>query len=129
MIFFIVIILGLCLELAVFFLLEKIIGKPFKTHHNKYSFGRHVSLMSIPIWGLIALVITGHFNYVQLFLLGAFVGTVAEYCFGRFFHHIEGQKIWTYKYWTLAGYTSIFSVPYWGGATLLFVLLAKLLEI
>lgn len=126
--FFTVILCGILLEVVTFLLLEKIIGKPFRIQH-KYDFCKHASLMSIPIWGLISLIITRHFNYAQLFIVGAIVGTGAEYLFGRFFHKVEGKKIWTYSYGTFAGYTSIFSIPYWGGATLLFVLLAKMLGV
>lgn len=128
LLFFIVITFGLLLEIVSFFLLERLIGRPFKTQH-KYAFGKHASLMSIPIWGFITLLVTKHYNYAQLFLLGASVGTLAEYILGRFFAHVEGKRIWTYSYGTFAGYTSIFSIPYWGGATLLFVLLAKLLGV
>lgn len=124
--FFLTVGFGLILEVVFFFSVSKLIGKPFRVQ-KKYSFIKHSSLMSIPIWGLIALVITGYYDYVQLFLAGAFVGTLAEYCFGRFFYRIEGKKIWIYQYGTFSGYTSIFSIPYWGGATLLFVALYKIL--
>jgi hypothetical protein len=125
--FAIVILIGLVVELSIFYLLEKIIGKPFKTNH-RYSFGKHASLMSIPIYGLIALVINGNFDYVQLFLIGALVGTLAEFLAGKFFHIISGERVWTYKYLSLKGYTSLFAIPYWGGATLLFVALARLID-
>jgi hypothetical protein len=127
-IFFAVIILSLFFELITYEILEKIIGRPFKLNH-RYTLGKSISLMAIPIWGLIALLATSHFDYALLFLLGAVVGTFSEYCFGRFFHKIEGRRVWTYQYLTSTGYTSFFSIPYWGGATLLFVLLAKLIQI
>jgi len=122
-----VILAGLLIELIIFFMLEKTLGKPFKTNH-KYAFGKYASLMSIPIYGLIALIISGDFGYVQLFFFGAIVGTTSEYLAGRYFHKITGQRIWTYKYLSIQGYTSIFTLPYWGGATIFFVGLAKLLQ-
>lgn len=128
LIFFLVVCFGLLLEVVTFLCLEHILGKPFR-HQNKYAFGKHASLMSIPIWGFISLLVTKHYSYAELFLLGAAVGTFAEYLFGRFFYRIEGRRIWTYNFGTFAGFTSIFSIPYWGGATLLFVLLAKSLGV
>ncbi len=126
--FFIVIFFGLLIEKLVFLFLENLIGKPFRTNH-KYSLGKHVSLMSIPILGLIALLIAGHNNYAALFVGGAIVGTLAEFLCGKIFHSIEGQRVWTYRYWSFSGYTSIFSIPYWGGAALALLALSKVLDI
>lgn len=126
--FFVVVIAGLLFELVVFSALNLIIGRRLKTNH-RYNLGKNISLMSIPIFGVIFLVMSKQYNYAELFLLAAVVGTVAEYIFGRFFQHIEGKRVWTYNIATIGGYTSIFSIPYWGGAGLLFVLVAKMIGI
>jgi len=122
--FFIIALTGLALEFFVFSILDKVVGKPMKTHH-KYSLGKNVSIMSVPIIAVIFLLLYEHYNYVQLFIMSAIIGTVAEYVFGRFVHHVEGKRAWTYHYGVLGGYTSYFSIPYWGGAGMLFVLIAR----
>jgi hypothetical protein len=126
--FFLVIGVGVILELLVFAFLNAVLKGKYRVQH-KYTIGKTVSLISIPILGLLTLVIYKHYSYVELFLVGALVGTLTEFICGWFFARIEGKRIWTYNYASIKGHTSYFSIPYWGGATLLFVLVSHLLKL
>lgn len=83
-------------------------------------------MISIPIWGILAVVIFSYQKQVLLiFIYSAIIGTILEYALGKFFYKYFGTKIWTYKHGSLGQYTSIYSIPYWGGAGLLFAMIAR----
>jgi len=126
-IFFIGMAIGLLSEVLVSFISEAIHHKPFRIHH-RFSLGKRLSLVMLPIWGILAVFLFDHnIGIVMLFLLSAVVGTIFEFLTGYFFYRAFEIKIWTYKHGALGKFTSIYSIPYWGGGGLLFFGLAKII--
>lgn len=117
--------IGTSIEILLNFGYEIIFKKKLRIHHRFGLMGR-LSLFSIPIWGMLALILANENKHLSLFLYAGFLGPLLELSAGKAFHRIFGVKLWTYKYGAIAKYTSIYAVPYWGGAALLFVLLARL---
>jgi uncharacterized membrane protein len=97
---------------------------------KKYTVGKKISLFSLPIWGLIALIfLKGTGSYVILFMYSAVIGTFLEGLMGLFIHKIFGVRLWTYHYGKIGNFTSIYSLPYWGVAGMMFALVGKIIGI
>jgi len=62
------------------------------------------------------------------FILSSLAGTMGEFLLGFFCDKILGKKMWKYSKWDIFGYTSILMIPFWGGAGIVFLTLAKLLK-
>lgn len=127
MIFMIGFVVGGFIEYILTFLWEMLEKKPLKINH-RFTVAKRVSLLSLPIWGLIALLFTkGSHSFVILFLLSAVIGTLLEGILGKFIKRFFGVRIWTYKYGAWGNFTSFYALPYWGAAGLVFALLGKVL--
>lgn len=93
---------------------------------KKYSLGKKVSLFLLPIWGLIALLfLKGSGSYVSLFIISALIGTFLEGLTGYLIYKIFGVRLWIYNHGKLGQFTSMYSLPYWGSAGLLFVSIGR----
>ncbi|TSC62028.1 MAG: Uncharacterized protein Greene041614_762 [Parcubacteria group bacterium Greene0416_14] len=91
----------------------------FKTGHwrRRYHFSmfRYVFLLLFPSIGLFILMKHIGVSIVGgIFLLSCIAGTILEWCIGCSYHAIVGQRLWTYHRSSLAGYTSLLSIPLWG---------------
>src|SRR6185312_3889543 len=125
--FFLGMAVGLFGEIFVALLSEALHHKPFRIHHT-FSIGKRLSLVMLPIWGILAVFLVDHnASLVELFVASAIVGTVFEFLTGYFFLKVFQVKIWTYQHGTLGKFTSIYSIPYWGGGGLLFLAVAKII--
>lgn len=125
--FFIGFLVGGLIEYAVAFAFDFFEKKPLKINH-RFTLGKRISLAALPLWGFLALLITGvNSSYISLFIFSAIVGTILEGLLGRFFRKFFGVKIWTYKYGSIGNFTSLYSLPYWGAAGLIFAYLGKFL--
>lgn len=62
---------------------------------------------------------------VQLFVVSMVAGFLAEYLFGLLYHQTLNKRLWTYSKYTLNGYTSYLTIPFWGAAGVFFFVLAK----
>ena len=54
---------------------------------------------------------------------------MAEYIFGFLFHKTLGQKLWVYRKGAVDGYTSLLAIPFWGMAGIIFLAIAKVLDL
>ena len=119
-IYFSIIIAGFIFEILFFYVLRILLKEPLRKNHKFHLF-RDLSFFSIPIWGLLALIMRENFDLVQIFIVSAIIGTLSEHTIGYLLHKIDGHKLWEYRYgrW-FGGYTSWFVIPYWGGAGLIF---------
>jgi len=107
------------------FCLELLERKPFRINH-RFTIGKRISLVSLPIWGILALLFLHNgISYILLFFASALVGTILEGALGKFIRNTFGVKVWTYKKGTIGNFTSIYAIPYWGAAGLVFALLGK----
>lgn len=122
--FFFGIFLGCLFDLLFGYLFDVVKHKPLKISH-KFTILKKISLISLPIWGLIA-VIAQEKKLFLVFLYSAILGTLLEFLLGKFIYSIFGVKIWTYKHGALGRYTSIYSFPYWGAAGIVFATIGKL---
>ncbi len=98
--------------------------KPFVAH-PRFGNANKFALISLPIWGVIGLLASQNYNYVLFFFIVAVVGTVLEMSFGFMFKRLFGVTLWEYHRGKITQYTSWYSIPYWGGASLVFLSLAK----
>jgi len=98
-------------------------NKKFRTHH--FSFSRYVYLLIFPLVAWILLIFRVGIQLFYIFFAFAFLGTLIEWLIGYFYHHIVGQRLWTYHRLSLGGYTSLLSIPLWGLAGALFWLLSR----
>lgn len=63
------------------------------------------------------------------FIFSSFIGFTAEFILGLFCHKILGRRLWKYSKFSIFGYTSLLTLPFWGGAGILFLSLARLLNL
>ena len=125
LIFFLGFGLGGFFEYVFAMLLDFLEKKPLRINHH-FTVLKRISLLSLPVWGLIAILFTnGTHSYVNIFLMSAIIGTILEGMLGKFIHRFFGVRIWTYKYGSIGNFTSLYSLPYWGAAGLVFVSIGK----
>lgn len=117
---------GGMLELLYAHVHTKILGKPFRINHH-LTLAKKLSIYSLPIWGLLALLVANDFPSTKLFIYSAIVGTIFEFATGFVLYLVFGVRVWTYKYGSLGKFTSIYSIPYWGGAGIIFATLARII--
>lgn len=79
----------------------------------------------LPAVSLIVLVAHVGMSLLYVFVVFALAGTAFEWLIGFFYHQIIGQRLWTYHRYTISGYTSFLSVPFWGLAGVFFWLLSQ----
>lgn len=127
-IFLLGIIIGGAFEMLFAFIHAKLRKRPFRIN-NRLTITKELSIIALPIWGIIALAVAEKSAYVPLFIYSAIIGTTLEYTVGKAFHALWGVKIFVYKHGALGDYTSIYSIPYWGGAGVVFAVVAKLVGI
>ncbi len=127
-IFAIGMILGGLIELTVNYILEIISKKPLRLHYH-FHLMQKVSLATLPLWGVFALILTKDQKFVTLFIYSAVIGTVLEYLLAKTINFFFGIHLWSYKYGAIGKYTSIYSPVYWGGAGIFFSLLAGILGV
>ena len=117
--------IGLLFELIFTACFELLTKKPLRIT-KKFSWGKKFSLLSLPLWGIFAIVIsTQNYSIVTLFLVAGVIGTILEAAGGYFFYRAYKSKIWVYKHGALGQFTSFYSFPYWGSMGLIFGVLAK----
>lgn len=120
---------GAAVEYAIAMLFDLFERKPFRLP-KKYTLGKKISLFTLPIWGLIALFfLKGTHSYVNLFLYSAVIGTLLEGLMGAAIHKIFGVRLWTYHHGSIGNFTSLYSLPYWGAAGIIFGFIGKVIGI
>lgn len=128
-IFFVGFFSGAAVEYATALIFDFFEKKPFRLS-KKYTLGKKISLFTLPIWGLIALFfLKGTHSYVYLFLYSAVVGTALEGLLGAAIHRIFGVRLWVYQHGKLGNFTSLYSLPYWGAAGIVFGFIGKIIGI
>jgi len=126
LIFFVGMFLGGILEFLTVFLTDMLFHKKLRINH-RFTYRKKISFFSLPIWGLLLLMFNGSNKYVLVFLYSAVLGTLLEAGMGKLVTRIYGAKIWTYKRGALGDFTSIYSIPYWGAAGVVFASIGKVL--
>lgn len=127
--FFIGFTTGAFVEYSLAMLLDFFEKKPLRLP-KAYTLGKKISLFSLPIWGLIALLfLKGTGSWVLLFLYSAVVGTFLEGLMGLAIHKIFGIRLWTYHHATIGNFTSLYSLPYWGAAGIVFTFIGKVIGV
>lgn len=121
--FFLLVFGGVILEEIAQNLYLKLTSEKLKVHH--FSFSRYVYLLVLPIIAVIVIAQRVGMHLLNVFFIFAFVGTFLEWLIGFFYHHIVGQRLWTYHRYSISGYTSLLSVPLWGIGGIFFWLLAQ----
>lgn len=121
--FLLLVIGGLILEGLAKELYYRATKKKFK--EQPFSFGRYIYLLLLPAVSLIVLVAHVGMSLLYVFVVFALAGTAFEWLIGFFYHQIIGQRLWTYHRYTISGYTSLLSVPFWGLAGVFFWLLSQ----
>lgn len=120
---------GICFELIVNFFFEVLHGKTLRLHH-KFKINQKIGLSLVPVWGIVAVIFyEKHFSHLALFVTSAVIGTFFEFMLGKFIYSMFNIKLWTYRHGKIGEFTSIYSIPYWGAAGLLFVYLARILGV
>lgn len=98
-----------------------------KTRQWKWS---EYFLMAVgPVIGAILLSWTEGFQIITYFIACGFIGLLGEFVLGLFCHKILGRRLWSYRKCSLLGYTSLLTFPFWGGGGIVFLTLAKLLNL
>ncbi|MBN1162387.1 hypothetical protein JXA34_01430 [Patescibacteria group bacterium] len=99
-----------------------------KTHYksHEFTFGKYIYFLILPIIVIIYSVSEFEFNYLGVFLSFMFLGTLAEWLIGFFYHKLMGHRLWTYNKFSITKYTSFLSMPLWGLAGLIFWLFMRI---
>lgn len=118
-------ILGIIFEIVFIRIHKRLAKKSAKKRKERFPLINKMCLISIPLWGVFSLIFFRHYEYVAFFVTIIVIGPLLEYIFGKTFYHFYGIKLWIYHYGSLGKYTSIYAVPYWGGAAILFLIIAK----
>lgn len=95
-----------------------------KTKEWKWS--EYFVLSLAPLAGLTFLIYLDGFKMILFFLACCLGGFCAEFFLGFFGEKILGQKMWIYQKFSVLGYTSLLSLPFWGGLGLAFWILGRL---
>ncbi len=61
---------GAIFEVLLSFTEELFDGKPLRINH-RFTLTKRVSMITLPLWGLLALFITGNYTHAYLFLVSA----------------------------------------------------------
>lgn len=96
---------------------------------RRFTIAKKVNFFSLPLWGILFVFFLQNHAYGVVFICSAIVGTFLEFVMAKGAFYLYGVKIWVYKQGSLGGYTSIYSIPYWGAAGIIFVSLGKILGI
>lgn len=105
------------------FFLAYLYGK--KTKNFKWS-----EYLLIIIWPTLCVLYMAYLyglGIIVLYLASCWVGFVLEYLLGLIYHKVLNKKLWTYNRYSVNGYTSFLSIPFWGVGGVVFYFLAKLL--
>ena len=99
-----------------------------RTHYKEHHFvvGRYVISLMLPFILLFIIYIHLGYSVLNVFLASAILGTFAEWFAGWWFYKIMGIRLWTYHKYAITKYTSFLSIPLWGIAGILLMLIVKL---
>lgn len=119
------ILLGILLPLVVFinFYLAYLYGRKTK----EFLWREYLAMLIIPILyiGVLAYLIS--LKIIILFIISAIFGFFAEYILGLAYDKTLNKRLWNYYRFSLEGYTSLLSIPFWGIAGVSFWLLGKMI--
>jgi hypothetical protein len=122
--FFSLVMVGVFVELLLSRMIFAATGEHFKKH-PRFKIGSYLYLLLFPIIATVAVVNVYGPIMIKAFIAFAAIGTFFEWGFGKAYHLVVGQKLWTYHRLSVEGYTSILSAPVWGMAGILFWLLGQ----
>lgn len=128
LLFFLGMLLGGLLEYLFAFVFDLLLHKPLRIN-KRFTLGKKISFFSLPIWGILFVVFLHSKEYALIFFYSAAIGTFLEAGMGKMTSRIYRAKIWVYKQGALGDYTSIYSIPYWGVAGVIFAALGKMLSL
>jgi hypothetical protein len=98
-------------------------GRRYKEHH--FQFSRYAIFILVPILTTIIFVYQEGWTFAKVAITFALASMFFEWFFGWAYHHIVGQRLWTYHRYAIQGYTSLLTLPIWAVAGGVFWFLAK----
>lgn len=116
---------GVLLEVVFSKIYFHLTRKHYKKHH--YSLGKYLFLLTMPIIALILVTYWQGITIPKIFFIFALLGPTLEWTVGFSYYMIVGERLWTYHRYAINKHTSLLSIPFWGLAGVLFLLLAKTL--
>ena len=120
--FFSIVVLGVGLEILITHLFKKSVPKPTL---DSQRMRRFLFLLTFPLLAVAWTVYQTGITVLLVFVIFSFAGMFIEFLIGFSYHRVVGERLWTYHHVSLCGYTSIFSIPLWGLAGVMFWLLAQ----
>lgn len=95
---------------------------------RKWRWSEYFLMAFAPLGGAIFLSYYEGPKVLVFFFWSAWIGTILELALGWLSEKTLGRKMWVYNYskLSLGRYTSLLVMPFWGGAGLVFWLLAQL---
>ena len=119
-----IVVFGLVAESAFMTAYFRRTGHHYKEHH--FLLSRYVMVLVTPLAAILVVASSAGWVLLNIVVVFAFMGTFLEWLIGWAYHHIVGQRLWTYHRYSIGGYTSLLSVPLWGLCGGLFWLLAAI---
>ena len=95
----------------------------------RFRWSEYAALIIFPTGSVLWLAYRYGTVVFSLYVASAVFGTLAEWVLGWTYHRTLGSRLWEYKRFSISGYTSILSMPFWGITGIIFILLAKILGI
>ncbi len=96
---------------------------------KEWRWSEYLFMAAAPFIGMITLAYFEGTRIITFFLLSALVGFIAEFLLGLLCEKTLGRKLWIYRKLSLGGHSSLLSLPFWGGAGIIFLALARLLNL
>ena len=115
--FYYVLIVGLFIALAYCY------GRRTK----EWKWSEYFLLALAPFVGTAFLAWFEGFKIIIFFALSGIAGFSGEIIMGFFSEKIFEKRLWSYERLSVGGHTSLLTLPFWGGAGIMFLILAKLL--
>lgn len=116
-----------------YFILINLIGAFIAVWYGRRTEGRRWSEYFVMIlWPILGTIVLSYYEGWQIllfFLVCMIIGFILEIRLNQNFEKILGEKFYIYKKITYKGYSSLLSLPFWGAAGIVFLIIAKILRL
>ena len=92
---------------------------------KRFRWSEYVALFIFPFSTVLVIAYLNGPRIIAFFLISAFVGFTLEYILGLSYEKTLNSRLWEYKRYSIGGYTSMLTLPFWGVAGVVFWFLAK----
>ena len=97
----------------------------YKKKKPRFSWYRYIVLCLLPFSAVIWLTFKFGILILAIYATSAFLGMFLEALVGLSYYEMEGSKLWIYHRFSISGYTSYLTPPFWGFAGVLTFLIVK----